>query len=66
VGRIERIKIENKDLSFTDERLADYINVLLNYKNNKNKKSHNEMNNEELREYMKELKEQKAQKAVKV
>jgi DNA primase len=62
VGRIEKIKVENAGLPFNDGRLMDYINVLIEHKENRNKKSHNEMNDEELREYMKKLKEEKTVK----
>ena len=58
MGRIERIKQENADFPFTDERLGDYINVLLELKKVKNKKSFDEMNEEEaLEEYNKIQKE---------
>jgi DNA primase len=53
MGRIEKVKISNAELAFTDERLNDYIDVLLSCKNNKVQKSFEDMTNEELLEYTK-------------
>ncbi|MCL2633860.1 MAG: DNA primase [Oscillospiraceae bacterium] len=58
-GRIEKIKIENALIPFTNERLSDYISVLLKYKEAKNKKQAQEMSNEEALEYTKKLREEK-------
>ncbi|MCL1903316.1 MAG: DNA primase [Oscillospiraceae bacterium] len=52
VGRIKKVKIDNADLPFTDERLNDYINVLVELKQKANKKTSDEMTNEEALEYI--------------
>ncbi|MCL1880588.1 MAG: DNA primase [Oscillospiraceae bacterium] len=56
-GKIEKVKIENAGIPFTDERLNDYIKVLLQHKQEKLQKSRDEMNNEEGLEYIQKLKE---------
>ena len=57
VGRIKKIIVENADLAFTDERLTDYINVLLKHKERKSKKDVNEMTNEDGLKYINEIRE---------
>jgi DNA primase len=56
VGRIEKIKIDGEILPFSNERLADYIKVLTDFKNLKNKKSADEMSNQEAMEYLQKIK----------
>ncbi|MDR0196965.1 MAG: DNA primase, partial [Oscillospiraceae bacterium] len=58
-GRIEKIKIENAALPFTDERLNDYIKVLTRFKKQKDKKSPADMSNTEAMEYAEKLKREK-------
>ncbi|MCL2755241.1 MAG: DNA primase [Oscillospiraceae bacterium] len=53
MGRIEKIKITEADVPFTDERLISAIEILLKHKKSKSKKSASEMTNEEAMEYIK-------------
>jgi DNA primase len=57
VGRIEKIKIDEANAPFDDERLMDYIKILANHRENKNKKPSDEMTNEEGLEHVRKLKE---------
>ncbi|MCL1789236.1 MAG: DNA primase [Oscillospiraceae bacterium] len=52
VGRIKKIKIDNAELPFTDERLGDYINVLTELKQKRREKTSDEMTNEEALAYI--------------
>ena len=46
-------------LPYTNDRLNDYINVLINFRDTKHKKDASEMTAAELLEYMEQLKNRK-------
>jgi len=51
-GRIEKIKIENAVLPFTDERLNDYIKTLADFRDKRGRKNAADMSNEEVRDFI--------------
>ena len=59
VGRIMSIVKEADILPYTNERLNDYINVLVNFRETKHRKDASEMTAAELLEYMEQLKNRK-------
>lgn len=59
VGRIMCIVKEADILPYTNERLNDYINVLINFRETKHRKDASEMTAAELLEYMEQLKNRK-------
>ena len=59
VGRIMSIVKEADILPYTNDRLNDYINVLINFRDKKHKKDASEMTAAELLEYMEQLKNRK-------
>lgn len=59
VGRIMSIIKEADVLPYTNERLSDYINVLVNYRDVKQKKDASQMTATELLEYMEQLRNKK-------
>jgi DNA primase len=59
VGKIEKIKIDGGRIPFTDERLSDYIKVLVKHREKAYTKSVTEMTDEELREYTSKILEEK-------
>ncbi|MGN0597711.1 MAG: DNA primase [Ruminiclostridium sp.] len=59
VGRIMSIVKEADILPYTNERLNDYISVLVNFRETKHRKDASEMTAAELLEYMEQLKNRK-------